>query len=264
MNATRLLRLWWSFFKNSLSRELEFRWHFLAMFSMDIVWYLVQYLMFDVLYLYAPQLGGWHRNDIMVFLGTMFVIDALNMLLTSSNFWAFPELVRSGELDFYLSKPVSTAFLAMFRFPSIGSMFNLIVALGFLIYSLSAVPLADRILGIVLYPLFIVLGLVAMIAFQYLFMALAIRMVAAEGIQWILHSLHSLGQRPDSIYRGFMRRALLTIFPMAMIASVPARLLQADPDFLELLISGVCTVVYLFLSIYIFERTLVKYSGASA
>ena len=31
--------------------------------------------------------------------------------------------------------------------------------------------------------------------------------------------------RPDSIYRGFIRKVLFTILPMALVASVPSRLL---------------------------------------
>ena len=31
--------------------------------------------------------------------------------------------------------------------------------------------------------------------------------------------------RPDSIYTGFMRKILFTILPMALVASVPSRLL---------------------------------------
>ncbi len=260
----RLVRLWWSFFKNALSRELEFRWHFLAMFSMDIVWYLIQYLLFDVLYSYAPMLGGWSRADIMLFLGTLFVIDALNMMLTSSNFWGFPELVRSGELDFYLMKPASTAFLSMFRYPSVGSVFNLGVALSVLIYALLQTPMHERLIGIVIFPLFVILGLMSTIAFQYIFMAIAVRIVAAEGIQWILFSLHMFGQRPDSIYRGMMRRLLLTIFPMAMMASIPAQLLMASPDYVTIAVSGLFAAAWYVVSLKIFNRALQQYSGASA
>ncbi len=231
---------------------------------MDIVWYGVQYLLFEVLYLYVPRFGGLNHDEIMVFLGTMFVIDALNMMLTSSNFWAFPEMVRSGELDFFLLKPVSPAFLSMFRYPSVGSLFNFFVALSFLIYAMSGVPLMDRMPGLLLYPLYIGLGLGTMVAMQYIFMAISIYTIGADGIQWILFNLHTLGARPDSMYTGIFRKILLTAVPMAMLASVPTRLLLPNPDYTLIGISGACAVAYMFISLRVFYRALSRYSGASA
>ncbi len=260
----RYLRMWWSFFRNALSREMEFRWHFLAMFGMDIVWYSVQYLLFEVLYLYAPNLGGFSRPDILLFLGTLFVIDALNMMLSSANFWGFSDLVRSGELDFYLVKPLSTAFLCMFRYPSVGSMFNLIVAISFLIYALTGIPLAERWLGLVLYPFFVVLGVMTMMAFQFVFMAVNVRVVGSDGLSWILMNLETFGQRPDSIYSGMVRKIMLTAVPMAMLASIPARLLMHQPDYLLIGISGACALLWYIVSLNFFNKALVKYSGASS
>lgn len=260
----RYFTLWYSFFTNSLSRELEYRWHFIAQFTMDIVWYAVQLLLFEVLFLYAPTIGGINKTDMHIFLGTLFVIDAMNMTLTSHNFFAFPDLIRSGELDFYLIRPVSTVFMSSFRFPSIGSFMNLLTAISFLMYSLAQVPLAERIPGLLIYPLFVVLGLAVMTAFQLIFMGISVFTVGADGIQWILFTIHNFGMRPDTIYTGFFRKVLLYVFPLSLIASVPARLLFANPDYGLIASSGLCGIAFIYASYRFFTFALTKYSGASS
>ena len=42
---------------------------------------------------------------------------------------------------------------------------------------------------------------------------------------WLSHEVMKFSMRPDSIYRGFVRKILFTILPMALVSSVPSRLL---------------------------------------
>jgi len=43
---------------------------------------------------------------------------------------------------------------------------------------------------------------------------------------WLTHEIMKFSMRPDSIYQGFMRKILFSILPMALVASVPSRLLM--------------------------------------
>lgn len=260
----RYLHLWYVFFKNALSREMEYRWHFIAQFTMDIIWYAVQLLLFEVLFLYTPTIGGISREDMYIFLGSLFIIDALNMTLTSHNFFDFPWLVRGGDLDFYLTKPVSPVFMSLFRYPAIGSIVNLVAAIGFMLFALWHFPFAERWLGLLCYPFFVVLGVSVMSAFQLVFMGIAVFTIGADGIQWIFFTLHNFGMRPDSIYSGYFHKLLLTVFPLSLIASVPARLLYANPDYMLIAGSGLCGLLFIYAAYRFFSYALTKYSGASA
>jgi ABC-2 type transport system permease protein len=260
----RYIRLWWTFFKNCLTREMEYRGHMIAQVMIDVAWYGVQLALFNVIYQYTPSVGGLSHPEMLVFLATLFIIDAINMILVSTNFWRFPWYVASGELDFYIMRPINTFFFAFFRYPSIASVFNLFLGLSLLAYSLPQIHVPDPALALVLYPLLIICGFLVMFAFQTMVTALSVFLVGADGIQMVFHTLHQFGTKPDQIYSGFMRRFLIYIFPMAITASIPARVLYGDISLHMILWSVGITAVLTVAAVQFFYWALKHYSGASA
>ncbi len=257
------VRLWMMFLAQALSREMEYRLHLWLSFLIDVVWYAVQIGLFEVIYLHTPSVAGWSREEMAVFLGTLFVVDALNMALFSTNFWRIPQYVLTGELDFFLLRPVSPFFLVFLRYPNVASFLNLAVALTVLGYGLAHVTIPS-LWAAVAYPVFLLNGLLCMLSFQALIAALAIRIIAAEGIQQTFHILYQFGMKPESIYTPLVRRVLVYVFPMALVASVPAQVLlgKATP---ELVLAGLCIPpVLLVCSRWVFLRALRFYTGASA
>ncbi len=226
MNALiRYSRLWWAFFKNCLIREMEFRSHFVLTFVMDLIWYAVQLGLFEVLYLHTTAIAGFTHADMLVFLGVLYITDALDMVLFSSNFWRFPEYIRTGELDFFLLRPMSPAFSTMLRYVNIPSLANLLFAIGFLAFALAIHPAAFPLHQFAAFLLFLGLGTVVSYLLQLCFAALAIFLVATEGIQFVFYNIAQLGDKPDVIYHRTVQRLLYTLFPLALIASVPAQVL---------------------------------------
>jgi ABC-2 type transport system permease protein len=75
----RYLRLYLYFLRFSFSRAMVFRVDFGFRIFMDIVWNLVNLGFFWVLYQHTPLLGGWTCDQMLVFLGGVFVYDAINM-----------------------------------------------------------------------------------------------------------------------------------------------------------------------------------------
>ncbi|MDW7997075.1 MAG: ABC-2 family transporter protein [Bacteroidota bacterium] len=257
------LRLWGLFLAQALSREMEYRLHLWLSFLIDVVWYAVQVGLFEVIYLHTPTIAGWSRAEMAVFLGTLFVVDALNMALFSTNFWRLPQYVLTGELDFFLLKPVSPFFLVFLRYPNVASFLNLAVALTVLGYGFSLLPPAS-VEAAVAYPVFLVNGLLCMLSFQALIGALAIRILAAEGIQHTFHILYQFGMKPDSIYAPMLRRILLYVFPMGLVASVPAQVVLGRASW-EVVSAGlVVPPLLLLVSRFLFLRALRYYTGASA
>lgn len=260
----RYFRLWIAFFRNCLMREMEYRGHFFMRFMIDMVWYGVQISLFEVIYLNTPTIAGISHELMIVFLGTLFVADSLNMMLFSENFWIFPRLIGNGELDFYLIKPISTFFLTFTRYPNIASVLNFSIGIGVLIHGISIAHLSISFVNILLFAVLILCGSLIMLAFEAFVAGLAIFTVRAEGIQIMFYNFYQLAMKPDAIYFGWMRRILLTIFPMALIASVPAQILVGSLPPIYALWDFTATILMLYLSSKFFYRCLRSYSGASS
>lgn len=260
----RYLRLWAAFFRNCITREMEYRGHFFMQFMIDMVWYGVQVALFEVIYMSTGSVAGMNRGEMMTFLGAMFVIDALNMVFFSHNFWMFPGLIARGELDFYITKPVSTFFMSFTRFPNVASWLNLVVGASILVYGIVEAQLSPSIGDIALFMLLAACGNAIMLAMQSAVASIAIFLVQAEGIQMVFHTFYQFGTRPDAVYGQLFRRLLLYVFPLALIASVPARALLGTIT-PELAVWNIAAAgILFFLATRFFTWSLRYYAGASA
>jgi ABC-2 type transport system permease protein len=230
----------------------------------DVVWYAVQIALFEVLYLHTDTIAGFTHAQMIVFLGTVFITDAVNMLLFSHNFWHFTDYIRTGEMDFFLVKPVSTFFLAFFRYVNIAALLNLALGVTVLVYGVQRVGLQVDGWSVVVFALLCGCGLAVTVALQVMIAASAVFTVASEGIQYLFYTLHQFATRPDVIYKNYVRRFLLYILPLSLIASVPARALTGGLSVWLVLWSVLAAGGFLLLSFAVFRWSLRHYSGASA
>ena len=243
----KYIRLFSILLKTSFIADLEFRVNFSLRIFTDIMWYLMQVLSFEVLFNYTPTIGGWDRYQMRVFLGVLFVVDSLYMIFVQDNVDRFADKVRKGELDFILAKPVSSQFLVSFQKVATASFGNLLIAIGFFIYAVSLIEDFNW-YRVFWFLLVLPSSFIVVYTSRFFFTCLNLIFVKSESVQFLWYNCYKLGMRPDSIYFPFMKFILLTVFPMAFVASVPARMLLEPPNALLIIWSLMIGPIFLYLS----------------
>ena len=81
---------------------LEYRSNFALRIITDIFWYLAQITTFEVLYLHTKSIGTWTVEQTRVFLGLIFISDAIYDFF-HDNIENMSERVRRGDLDLLLA-----------------------------------------------------------------------------------------------------------------------------------------------------------------
>ena len=81
---------------------------------------------------------------------------------------------------------------------------------------------------------------------------------------WLAGELTKYSRRPDSIYKNFFRKTLFTIFPMAMISSVPSRFLIFGIDIKLLSLQFIVAMIFLWFTTLIWKKGLLRYESASS
>jgi ABC-2 type transport system permease protein len=226
----RYARLYACFLRFSFSRAMEFRLDFGFRILMDMVWYVVNFLFFWVLFRHTPLLGGWTYDQMLIFLGGVFVSDALHMTIFSNNMWWFPFLINKGDLDFYLVRPVSSLFFVSLREFAANSFVNLLMAAGVLSWALLRYPgpLGAGPLAIFLGCLLV--GVFLHYVLNIMFLMPVFWLHNAHGLREIYFAMSETITRPAGIFTGWVRRLLVTLLPFAVIVSFPARaLIEGDP-----------------------------------
>ncbi len=220
-----------AFFKASLVADLEYRTNFTTRIVTDIFWYAAQIFTFENIFLHTDKVGSWNLEQTRVFLGVLFVVDAFYMILFSDNLDRFSERIRKGELDLLLAKPVNSQFMLSFQRVNTAIIGNLIIGTTWLAFALNGLNDFNW-LRLLWLMVLIPAGLISLYSIRFCISALAVIFTKAENLQYLWFQIYRLGMRPDSIYFPWLKFLLLTVLPVAAIASIPAKALLDPPSFL--------------------------------
>jgi ABC-type uncharacterized transport system, permease component len=250
-------------FKASVISDLEYRVNFLTRIVSDIFWYVAQIATFEVLYLHTPKIGDWNVAQFRVFLGLIFVIDALYMIILHDNLENFTEKVRKGDLDLLLAKPVNSQFMISLQKASTAMAGNLLLGLGWLTYSLSQLPEFNplRLLWLII---LIPCSLTVIYSMRFMVSSTATIFTRSENLQFMWYQLYKIGMRPDSMYFPWFKWIILTVLPVGVVASVPARALLDPPNYFILLWPLILSPILLYGTSRFWRYCLTHYSSASS
>lgn len=259
----KYLFLYGAFFRASLTADLEFRANFAIRILTDIFWYIAQIASFELLFNFTDNIGGWNRAEMRVFLGVLFVVDAIFMVIFSSNLDTLSESVRKGNLDLLLTKPVNSQFMISCQRASTAHLGNLLMAFAWLTWALGGYENFSwgRILWL---GITVPSGVAIFYSLRFFFSACAVIFTRAENLQYLWYHIYKLGLRPDNIYFPWLKYLVLTAVPVGLIASAPARLVlgTAAPwmALWSFFVAGLCV----YLSAAFWKYALSHYTSASS
>jgi ABC-2 type transport system permease protein len=259
----KYLSLYASLFKASFIADLEYRVNFLTRIFTDIVWYIAQIVGFEVLYRHTSTIGDWNLSQTRVFLGLLFVIDAIYMILFHDNLDRFASKVHKGELDLILAKPVNSQFMVSLQRASTALIGNFLIGSAWLVYSLYGLESLEP-LRLLWLLILIPSGVIVVYITRFVILCASVIFTKAENLQFIWYQMYKLGMRPDSIYTSWVKYVLLTILPFALVASVPARALLEPPNLVLFAWAVILAGCLLYWSTLFWKFCLKYYSSASS
>ena len=260
----RYLYLYFHFVQFSFAKALEFRLDFTFKIAMDIIYYLVNIALFQILFLHTNLVAGWTLEQMMIFVASYLLVDAINMTIFSTNMWWLPYYINKGDLDYYLIRPVSPLFFLSLREFSANSFVNLIIAVGFFVYSIVnySIPWSfDKIFGLIL---LLINGSLIYYLIQMLTIIPVFWTQSSKGFIDLFYTLGLAMERPDRIFKGWLRVLFTTILPFALIASYPARYFIEGLDELTLIHLISVTLGLWIIVLSLWKAGLKNYSSASS
>ena len=260
----RYIRLYLYFLQFSFSKAMEFRLDFFFRILMDIIYYFVNIMMFKVLFLHTEFIAGWNHDQMMIFVASYLLVDAINMTVFSTNLWWLPFYINRGELDYYLIRPVSPLFFLSLREFSANSFINLLMALGFFIYSIATYSLP--------WTYWQLLGLVALLlngtlihyCIQFLMILPVFWTQSSKGFIDLFYTLGLAMERPDRIFRGGLRILFTIILPFALIASFPAKFFIDGFDWQTIVHIALVSIALWAAVFFVWKKGLKNYASASS
>ncbi|HJS08011.1 MAG TPA: ABC-2 family transporter protein [Pirellulales bacterium] len=267
-------RVFATFARNSLVRDMTFRTNFIIESISSLSWMFMNLGFYLLIFQYTPMIGagtGWGKYEFFVFLSTTLFINSLVQAFFMPNAEEFSEQVRTGGLDFALLKPIDTQFLISLTKVDWSSLSNFIFAIVLLSYSLAQLDYAPGIPQVLLYPVYVFCGVAILYSLMIALASTSIWLGRNQNLYDFWFYITNFSRYPMEIYRGPigtpLRRLFTFLIPVLVVVNVPARLLalpfEADNWWLALFTLA-ATVGSLFASRWLFLRALASYRSASS
>ena len=131
--ALRFIRLWLAFFRNSLTRDMEFKMNFIGNLFIDSIFYGSLFFFFSVIFSYVDALGDFSKDAVMIFLIITYLTDTVFIFFFGSNTYEVNRMVVKGDLDMLLLKPVNPLFFISFRYVCTYALISMCILSGLLL-----------------------------------------------------------------------------------------------------------------------------------
>jgi ABC-2 type transport system permease protein len=252
--------------RNSITREMQFKTNFLLWILVEALWFALQLAFMSVVYGHTESIAGWNRWQVILLVGCSHFIQQVFTAFFLTNISDISEHIRTGRLDFMLLLPVNTRFLISFRKVDLGAFVNAASAVGVMVWALRNLHHTPSPLEIAAFLGLCVAGLIIHYSLMFLLSSAAFWIVRAQGVVWGYYNLFNIARIPEgAIPQGIYRRVFTFVLPMLLVSNVPAQTLLGtlhSPTHPLLLIglSFACFAV----SEWVWRLSLRRYSSASA
>lgn len=265
MNLKDYLTLYKYMVKNNIIAQMAFRANFISSIVTEIAFLMSKALYIVVIYSVGYSINGVTPHQMLMFIGSYTLITGVMDSVYYPNIAAIPGYIRSGELDIYLTKPISIQFLASFRNFSIGLGIPNVLAGGILIvisWMMSEVPVTF--LNIIGYITFTLIGSVItypLLLFPTIF---AFWFVKTDALYNLTFSLWDFNNMPMTIYNKIIQRIGIFLLPIFLLTNFAPMFVFGMLPLTHIIFAFLAVPVFIGLVTLFWNMAIKNYSSASS
>ncbi len=244
---------------------MVFRMDFIAPFVIDGSLFLIQLMAFGVVYSHVDAIGSWGRGEMIAYIGTFSLINALNMTIYFFGINSIPHKVRSGELDLYLTKPVSPLLRLTFENISPGSVPLIIMSVCIIGYGIYIRHLPLSFAAGISYIFWVLIMTVLYYEMAVIIRAVSLYIVSMARLEQMEEACIDLCMKlPGIAFYGGYKVIFYLILPYGIMATLPVQRIIGEMDF-QMAVYGIgVVVIFSAITIVFWKRGLKRYNSASS
>ncbi len=269
------LRVWLTFLKNSAVREMAFRGNFFINAVTRAFWFSAQLALYEIIYRNVEFIEGWSRNEYFAFMATGMLTNAIVEMFFMPNCAHFSELIRTGNLDFALLKPIDTQFLISCEKVELSMLNQMLLALSLLTYALIGIGEPISVGQVAAYLIFVGVGVMFFYSLMIAVAATSVWLGRNQGLYDFWFYITVFARYPRNIYNGvddsriepgeLLQGAFTYVLPILLVVTVPAEFLAKQlSDWQYPAIGLAASLCGLIGSRFAFQWSLRGYRSASS
>jgi viologen exporter family transport system permease protein len=282
-NHASYLRVFLTFARNSLVRNMTFRVNFLIECASSVTWTAMNLGFYLLIFQHTTQIGantGWGKWEFFAFLATTMLVNSLVQAFFMPNCEDISELIRTGGLDFALLKPIDTQFLISLEKIDWSSLANFAAGFVLLIVSLARMsarpenPLVLAPTTVALYVFYVLCGVAILYSLMISLSATSIWLGQNRSLYDFWFYITNFSRYPMEIYDGRwgrpLRWAFTYLIPVLIVVNVPAQIIArpiapgGSSVWPLAIFALVATAGSLAASRWVFQAALRNYRSASS
>jgi ABC-2 type transport system permease protein len=269
-SVAKYLGLLGSLSRYTLARELAFRGNFLVKVSVEVLWLAIMLAFYETIFARTSTIAEWSKFEYLFFVGCYFALNGLTECLFLENFNEVAELVRTGDLDFLLVRPIDEQFLVSCRRVDWATAPNVLMGFGLMGVALSRLGWPTDPVRVAAF--FVTFGCGTAICYSFMLMltSMSVWMVRNQSLMEMWWLFSSVARYPKEIFKikGSWAEPLGFFFtfclPILLVANVPASVMVRTIHPSMVGFTLLATAVLLWVSRRFFKYALRSYRSASS
>jgi ABC-2 type transport system permease protein len=260
----RYFKLFAIFLKSNLLVELEYRANFVAQTLLGLFSVVITFVSVAVIYLHTDQIGGWTYDQALVIVALFTLIDGLIEVILQPNINKIIQMVREGTMDFVLTKPVNSQFIATLRYAQYSGLASVAAGIAIMFFAFGRLNYTPDASAWALFALMMTAALIIVYSIWLAMAALSFWFVRIDNLTVLFRTLYDTARFPVGVFPALLRFALTFLLPVAFMTTFPAQAVLGNLDALTLIAAIVVAAALFTFSAWFWRRAVLSYSSASS
>jgi ABC-2 type transport system permease protein len=252
-------------FSLSFQKMSEYRVSFaLTVLSINL-WIVVDIIWLLLIFEYTESFAQYSNWQYFGFIGVFSFVRNLFHFIFHNSVYRLTDHIYDGKIDTWITKPLSSQFLASFVSFNMPSIANVILGLVIFIISLIKIGIEITFWKVFLFIYVVVLAVVFMYSFMFSLLCLTFWLGRLSAFNDFVSLLFDdPAEIPTMAYKGVLKFAFYFIIPVVLVATLPTSIFYFGIDYKYILFYSVFVFSSFAFSRFIWRRGLRVYSSVSS
>lgn len=210
---------------------MMFRLSFFGPFFVDGSLFAIQLLVFQAVYANVERVGNWNHGEMILYIGSFSLLNAASMVVCFFGLNSIPYKIKTGNMDLYLTKPVSPLLRLAFEQVNPGSVPLILMSLCIIAYGAFTAGLSIGMAQVFAYIFWLFAMGILYFEMEVIIRALTFFFVTDARLSQLEEAGIDLCMKlPGIAFYGIYKIIFYVLLPYGIMATLPVQSLIGEMD----------------------------------
>src|SRR5258708_7735659 len=258
----RYIKIWWMLAVSAFQDAFSSRLSVVILVVGKLLRFALFFFFLVLIGAKTKLIAGYSLNHIIFFFFTYQLLDTLPQLFLRE-VYRFRSYVVSGDFDYFLVKPISPLFRALFGGSDVLDIPMTIISVIALI--ITAMHIGNiSVVGIIVYIILVTNAFLIAVSLHILVLAIGVVSTEVDNAIMLYRDLTQMGRVPVDIYKEPLRGLITFVIPVGIMMTFPAKALLGVLSWEFVVLSLGIGLGLFYVCLHIWRYALRHYGSASS